>query len=118
MCQRPHSSQATADLQGIDNQIPLHLGTSFVSKWRMPRLQDFNDRFPDIAITTEVHDTHLTPSLGRNKLAFWPAKTPQGHANDHIQHLCELPLTAVRSSGILRQTIGWILGGFGVLSRT
>ena len=95
-------AKATADLQGTDNQITLHLGASFVSKWLMPRLQDFNDRFPDIAIATEVHDTLLTRSLGRNELAFWPAKTPQGQADDHIQHLCELQLTAVCSPSLLR----------------
>lgn len=93
---------ATAELERTSGQITFHLGSSFASKWLMPRLRAFASTFPDITITTEIHDKVLERNLGRNEISFWPGKAGSTHPAHHIQHLCELELIAVCSPNLLR----------------
>lgn len=61
---------ATVDLRKASDRVTFHLGPSFASKWLMPRMEQFTVQFPDIPVTTEVHDTPLERDLGRNEIAI------------------------------------------------
>lgn len=93
---------ATTDLQRARGQITFHLGSSFASKWLMPRLQGFSAQFPDILITTEIHDRMMDRNLGQTEIAFWPATEARPTPAHHIRHLYELRLVAVCSPDLLR----------------
>lgn len=93
---------ATADLHSGQNQIVVHLGSSFASKWLMPRMSALREGLPGISLTTEIHDQLLTRALGRNEIAFWPSRNQQHHTQDHLHRLCELQLVAVCSPDFLR----------------
>ncbi len=88
---------ASADLERDENNVVLHLGPSFASRWLMPRLKRFTDQFPNIAITTEVHEEFLERGLGRNEIAIWPDRTPQHAPGPYVTRLTELQLVAVCS---------------------
>ncbi len=93
---------ASADLERGQSQVVLHLGPSFASRWLMPRLKRFTDQFPDVAITTEVHETFLQRALGRNEIAIWPDRTPQHAPGQHVECLTALQLVAVCSPHLPR----------------
>ncbi|AJE46842.1 LysR substrate-binding domain-containing protein [Celeribacter indicus] len=88
---------ATADLSRSGHRVTLHLGPSFAAKWLMPRLGAFNARFPEIALTTEVHHTPLRRNLGRNEIALWPERTPAPNPAHHLRRLCRIRLVALCS---------------------
>lgn len=90
-------SSATADLEGTRRQITIHVGPSTASKWLMPRLADFNACHPETSLATEVHENLLVRNLGRNELAIWPGKEPDGNPSNETRHLAELELVAVCS---------------------
>lgn len=92
-----HITTAGADLERGGSQVVLHLGPSFASRWLMPRLKRFIDQFPDVAITTEVHEDFLERALGRNEIAILPDRTPQHAPGQHIERLAALQLVAVSS---------------------
>lgn len=93
---------ATADLERSNHQITFHLGASSASKWLMPRMNAFNARFPEISLVTEIHDDLLERNLGRNEIAFWPAKRSERNSAHHVTQLCELKLVAVCSPNLPR----------------
>ena len=93
---------ASADLERGHSQVVLHLGPSFASRWLMPRLKRFTDQFPEVAITTEVHEEFLQRALGQNEIAIWPDRTPQHAPGHHVAHLTELQLVAVCSPRLPR----------------
>lgn len=93
---------ATADLQSVQSQIVIHLGSSFASKWLMPRMNTLKAQFPGISLTTEIHDELLNRALGRNEIAFWPSRNNSHSTADHLHRLCELQLVAVCSPNFLR----------------
>ncbi|WP_258093372.1 LysR substrate-binding domain-containing protein [Salipiger pentaromativorans] len=95
-------SAATAELTRPARRITLHIGSSFAAKWLMPRMKGFNARFPEMSLATEIHDTPLERSLGRNEIALWPARTPGHNPAHHLRRLCELRLVAVCSPDIHR----------------
>ncbi|MEP4194308.1 MAG: LysR family transcriptional regulator [Aliishimia sp.] len=67
---------ALVGIEDTRNRITLHLGSSTAAKWLMPRVDDFADRFPNLSLTTEVHQDILPRSLGRNEIANWPVRNP------------------------------------------
>ena len=93
---------ASADLERGDNKVVLHLGASFATKWLMPRMRGFASQFPEVAITTEVHEELLPRSLGRSEIAVWPAKTLHYAPGDRVARLTELQLVAVCSPHLHR----------------
>lgn len=93
---------ATTDLQRARGQVTFHLGSSFASKWLMPRMRDFRAQFPDISITTEIHDSVMERNLGQNEIAFWPGKEERSNPAHHVRRLCELHFVAVCSPNLLR----------------
>lgn len=93
---------ATSELKQLNHPIRLHIGASSASKWLMPRMRDFNARFPAIALETEIHETMMERTLGRNEIALWPGRAPVQTAAHHVQRLCTLRLVAVCSPGFLR----------------
>jgi LysR family glycine cleavage system transcriptional activator len=95
-------AEATADLDRSSSRITLHIGSSFASKWLMPRMSAFSARFPDVALTTEIHDTVLERNLGRNEIAIWPATQVAPKPAHQIQRLCALDLVAVCSPDFQR----------------
>ncbi len=95
-------ASATADMERASARITLHLGSSFASKWLMPRMRAFASKYPDISITTETHTELLERNLGRNEIAIWPARSSGKNPADQIVHLAELQLVAVCSPSLLR----------------
>lgn len=99
-------SSATSDLEGARRQITIHVGSSTASKWLMPRLAGFNARYPEISLTTEVHQDLLVRNLGRNEVAIWPGKEPDGNPSNETRQLTELELVAVCSPKLVVPTGG------------
>lgn len=95
-------TKATADLERSNSRITLHLGSSFISKWLMPKMATFNTRYPNVTLATEVHDEVLRRNLGRSELGVWPAREAVSNPAHHIRCLCELRLVAVCSPNFLR----------------
>lgn len=93
---------ASADLDRGENQVVLHLGPSFASKWLMPRLKRFAETFPDIDVTTEVHEEFLTRGLGHNEIAIWPDQTPQHAPGANVKRLTQVQLVAACSPRLHR----------------
>lgn len=93
---------ASADLSRTSGQITFHLGSSFASKWLMPRLKSLVLKVPDVSITTEIHDSFLERNLGQNEIAFWPARDKGVNPAHHVKHLTELELVAVCSPDLQR----------------
>lgn len=93
---------AGADLERAGGQVTLHLGASFASRWLMPRMRSFAVRFPDIAVTTEVHEELLQRNLGRNEIAIWPARMIDRASGHRVRRLAELQFVAVCSPHLLR----------------
>lgn len=94
---------ASADLHRGGNQVVLHLGPSFASRWLMPRLQRFSETFSDIPITTEVHEAFLERALGHSEIAIWPDRTPQRAPGENVVQLTDVRLVAVCSPRLRRQ---------------
>ncbi|MCC5970788.1 MAG: LysR family transcriptional regulator [Pararhodobacter sp.] len=92
---------AGADLQRASDQVTLHLGPSFASRWFIPRLKAFNTRFAHLNLTTEVHQNLITRNLGRNEIAIWPGKLADRVPGHHVRRLAELQLVAVCSPQLL-----------------
>ena len=57
-----------------DDRVTLHLGSSTATKWLMPRMAAFAAKFPNVSLTTQVHEQVLARSLGRNEIAIWPSE--------------------------------------------
>ncbi|UYO01020.1 MAG: LysR family transcriptional regulator [Devosia sp.] len=93
---------AQADLERRDDQVTLHLGASFATRWLMPRMRRFAAKVPDVSIATEVHEELLRRRLGRNEIAIWPARTSQNAPGQHVHRLTELQLVAVCSPELAR----------------
>ena len=56
---------ATDDLrQGMSNSLYVHSAPSIASLWLMPRLRDFAEAHPDIALNLSVAHTHSDFALG------------------------------------------------------
>ena len=47
---------AIVDIGGGEDRIILHLGSSTAARWLMPRMDAFAHSFPDVSLTTEVHE--------------------------------------------------------------
>lgn len=90
------------------NRVTLHLGSSTATKWLMPRMDDFAAAFPNVSLTTEVHEQILSRSLGRNEIAIWPGKVPDTNPIHQSRHLTDISLVAVCSNDFLRP--GWPMG--------
>ncbi|MCC5966816.1 MAG: LysR family transcriptional regulator [Natronohydrobacter sp.] len=93
---------AGADLERAGDQVTLHLGPSFASRWFIPRLKDFTTRYPDVTLTTEVHQNLIKRRLGRNEIAIWPGKMADRVAGQHVRQLADVQLVAVCSPYLLR----------------
>jgi LysR family glycine cleavage system transcriptional activator len=93
---------AKADLERVSNRITFHLGSSFATKWLMPRMHELTGQLPDVSIATEIHDSLLERNLGRNEIAFWPAKDSGKNSDHYVRCLAELKLVAVCSPNLLR----------------
>lgn len=93
---------ALVELGRTKGQITLHLGSSFATKWLMPRMARFAARFPAIALATEVHDRRLDRNLGQNEIAIWPGKAPDANLAHCTRHLTELRLVGVCSPDLAR----------------
>ncbi|MXQ08102.1 LysR family transcriptional regulator [Alphaproteobacteria bacterium GH1-50] len=92
-------------LSGIgdkDGTITIHLGSSTATKWLMPRMDRFRAEFPDVALTTEIHETRLRRSLGPNELAIWPGSAPDGNPAHLSCVLTEIRLVAVCAPSLAR----------------
>ncbi len=86
---------ACADLMRSSDQVTLHIGSSFATKWLMPRMKAFAAAFSDITLTTEIHDSLMDRSLGKGEIAIWPSRTRAAVTAHRIWHLCEVELVAV-----------------------
>jgi len=93
---------AGADLQRAGDQVTLHLGPSFASRWFIPRLKAFTTRFADLTLTTEVHQTLIKRQLGRNEIAIWPGKVADKVPGHHVRQLSDVQLVAVCSPNLFR----------------
>lgn len=93
---------AGADLQRASEQVTLHLGPSFASKWFLPRLKELAARFPEITLTTEVHQSLIKRKLGRNEIAIWPGKPDDHVPGHHMRRLADVRLVAVCSPHLHR----------------
>ena len=99
---------ALVDALGEDGLIKLHLGSSFATKWLMPRMARFRTRFPAVSLATEIHDRVLDRDLGRGEIAVWPGAAPDPNPAHYTRHLTELSLAAVCSPDFLRPD--WPMG--------
>lgn len=93
---------ARADLVRGSGQIKLHLGSSFASRWLMPRMKAFAIQFPDVSLSTDVHDRLLTRNLGRNEISIWPGPDMAENPAHHVRRLADLQLVAVCSPNLFR----------------
>ncbi|WP_137113167.1 LysR family transcriptional regulator [Rhodobacter sp. SY28-1] len=91
-----------------DNRVTLHLGSSTATKWLMPRMNAFAAKFPNVSLTTQVHEQVLARSLGRNEIAIWPGKAHDTNAAHGSRHLADIRLVAVCSPDFLRPD--WPMG--------
>lgn len=90
------------------DRITLHLGSSTATKWLMPRMDAFGAKFPNVSLTTQVHDQVLARSLGRNEIAIWPGKTHDTNKAHGSRRLADISLIAVCSPDFLRPD--WPMG--------
>lgn len=93
---------ATSQIETPANQMTLHLGPSFATKWLMPRMHALKEAFPGISWKTEIHHKKLKRQLARNEIAFWPAHTPEDRSAQQSVCLCELQLVAVCSPTLVQ----------------
>jgi len=99
---------ALVNMSEGSDRITLHLGSSTATKWLMPRMNDFAAKFPNVSLTTQVHDRILDRSLGRNEVAIWPGKTHDTNPAHTSRRLTEIRLVAVCSPDFLRPD--WPMG--------
>lgn len=99
---------AFVDIAEGRDRVTLHLGSSTATKWLMPRMEAFAARFPNVSLTTEVHDQPLPRSLGRGEIAIWPGKGPDPKPVHHCRCLTDIRLVAVCSPSFLRPD--WPMG--------
>lgn len=92
----------------VSDRVTHHLGPSSATKWLMPRMDAFAARFPNISLTTEVHERILSRSLGRNEISIWPGKEPDSKRAHHCRLLTKIRLVAVCSPNFLRPD--WPMG--------
>lgn len=97
-----------ADLGQAREQVTLHLGSSTVAKWLMPRMDDFADRFPRLSLRTEVHTQLMSRDLARNEIAIWPGKASDPEPFRHARLLTDIRLVAVSSPDFPRPD--WPMG--------
>lgn len=93
--------------EGSD-RVTLHLGSSTATKWLMPRMDAFAAKFPNVSLTTQVHEQILARSLGRNEIAIWPGKVRDMNPAHGSRHLTDIRLVAVCSPDFLRPD--WPMG--------
>ena len=99
---------ALAGIGEESDRITLHLGSSTAAKWLMPRMGAFGAAFPQVSLTTEVHEQVLSRSLGRNEIAIWPGRTPDGNPGHISRRLTDIRLVAVCSPDLPRPD--WPMG--------
>lgn len=90
------------------DRITLHLGSSTATKWLMPRMDAFADKFPNVSLTTQVHEQILARSLGRNEISIWPGKPHDANPGHASRRLTDIRLIAVCSPDFLRPD--WPMG--------
>ncbi|KIC48060.1 LysR family transcriptional regulator [Tateyamaria sp. ANG-S1] len=90
------------------DRVTLHLGSSTATKWLMPRMDAFAAKFPNVFLTTQVHEQVLARSLGRNEIAIWPGKAHDTNAAHGSRRLADIRLVAVCSPDFLRPD--WPIG--------
>jgi LysR family transcriptional regulator, glycine cleavage system transcriptional activator len=90
------------------DRVTLHLGSSTATKWLMPRMDAFAAKFPNVSLTTQVHEQVLARSLGRNEIAIWPGKAHDKNAAHVSRRLADIRLIAVCSPNFLRPD--WPMG--------
>ncbi|QPM92009.1 LysR family transcriptional regulator [Pseudooceanicola algae] len=90
------------------DRITLHLGSSTATKWLMPRMDVFSAKFPNVSLTTQVHEQILARSLGRNEIAIWPGKARDMNPAHRSHRLADIRLVAVCSPDFLRPD--WPMG--------
>ncbi|TDL74136.1 LysR family transcriptional regulator [Palleronia sediminis] len=90
------------------DRFTLHLGSSTATKWLMPRMDAFSVKFPNVSLTTQVHEQILSRSLGRNEIAIWPGKAHDTNAAHGSRRLADIRLVAVCSPDFLRPD--WPMG--------
>lgn len=93
---------ALVDLGEGGDRVTLHLGSSTATKWLMPRMNAFSAKFPNVSLTTQVHEQILARSLGRNEIALSPGKTPDANPTHGSRRLTDIRLVAVCSPDFLR----------------
>jgi LysR family transcriptional regulator, glycine cleavage system transcriptional activator len=99
---------ALVDLGEGGDRVTLHLGSSTATKWLMPRMDAFAAKFPNVSLTTQVHEQILARSLGRNEIALWPGKTLDANPTHGSRRLTDIRLVAVCSRDFLRPD--WPMG--------
>jgi Transcriptional regulator len=97
-----------AEFAGTGEQVTLHLGASTAAKWLMPRMADFEARFPGVVLTTEVHSRPLSRGLGRNEIALWPGTGTDPAPFGNARKLTDIRLVAVCSPDFPRPD--WPMG--------
>ncbi|WP_417818794.1 LysR family transcriptional regulator [Tritonibacter scottomollicae] len=90
------------------DRVTLHLGSSTATKWMMPRMDAFAAKFPNVSLSTQVHEQVLARSLGRNEIAIWPGKAHDTNAAHGSRRLADIRLVAVCSPDFLRPD--WPMG--------
>lgn len=99
---------ALVDLSEGGDRVTLHLGSSTATKWLMPRMDAFAAKFPNVSLTTQVHEQILARSLGRNEIALWPGKKLDANPAHGSRRLTDIRLVAVCSPDFLRPD--WPMG--------
>jgi len=90
------------------DRVTLHLGSSTATKWLMPRMDAFSAKFPNVSLTTQVHEQILARSLGRNEIAIWPGKGRDMNPAHGSRRLADIRLVALCSPDFLRPD--WPMG--------
>lgn len=99
---------AFVDIEEVSDRVMFHLGSSTATKWLMPRMGVFAASFPNVSLTTEVHEQILQRNLGRNEVAIWPGKAPDTNPAHLCRRLTDISLVAVCSPDFLRPD--WPMG--------
>ncbi|MEQ8903626.1 MAG: LysR family transcriptional regulator [Roseovarius sp.] len=90
------------------DRVTLHLGSSTATKWLMPRMDAFAAKFPNVSLTTQVHEQVLARSLGGNEIAIWPGKARDMNPAHGSRRLADIRLVAVCNPDFLQPD--WPMG--------
>lgn len=88
---------AASEIQGVGEEITLHISPSMARKWLMPRLAMFAKAHPEIRLSIEAREEVLNRPFIRNEVVMRHAKSFRPVRGQDFRRLIELELVAVCS---------------------